>query len=201
MSTVRIYSMIMFAAFMMGSEAALVWADSSHDHAEHTEAAKVVAKSSEPMPHARLDSAAQAQLNDLVTVYLVVSDRLAHDRLDRLAAPFEQMTLAARALSESGVEDVSTPAAQIVAAMPQKIDAIEPVRAAFQALTVPVIALVEKAPPSHVAGSDINKAYYPMKKAAWLQSGTDVLNPYYGSAMLRCGSIQGAVQTLAVPKE
>jgi hypothetical protein len=33
-------------------------------------------------------------------------------------------------------------------------------------------------------------AYCPMVKRSWLQKGTEIRNPYYGSAMLGCGVIQ-----------
>ncbi len=32
-------------------------------------------------------------------------------------------------------------------------------------------------------------AYCPMAKQKWLQNGKKIANPYYGSSMLRCGSI------------
>ena len=33
-------------------------------------------------------------------------------------------------------------------------------------------------------------AYCPMAKAYWVQKNGDVANPFYGSAMLRCGTIK-----------
>ncbi|UCH93314.1 MAG: DUF3347 domain-containing protein [Candidatus Aminicenantes bacterium] len=33
-------------------------------------------------------------------------------------------------------------------------------------------------------------AYCPMAKAHWVQKNGDVANPFYGSAMLRCGTIK-----------
>jgi len=41
-----------------------------------------------------------------------------------------------------------------------------------------------------IIGSDKpNVAYCPMAKHNWLQSGQEIANPYYGTRMLRCGSI------------
>jgi len=35
----------------------------------------------------------------------------------------------------------------------------------------------------------IYQAYCPMKKANWLSSDKEIKNPYYGNAMLTCGSV------------
>ena len=35
--------------------------------------------------------------------------------------------------------------------------------------------------------------YCPMKKASWLSSNKAIENPYYGSAMLTCGSIKNTL--------
>jgi hypothetical protein len=40
-----------------------------------------------------------------------------------------------------------------------------------------------------MAGEVPNVAYCPMVKESWLQNGKNIANPYYGSKMLRCGSI------------
>lgn len=40
----------------------------------------------------------------------------------------------------------------------------------------------------------IYNAYCPMKKAYWLSSEKAIKNPYYGSAMLTCGSIKETIQ-------
>ncbi len=40
-----------------------------------------------------------------------------------------------------------------------------------------------------IPGEKPNVAYCPMVKKNWLQNGKKVSNPYFGSSMLRCGSI------------
>lgn len=57
-------------------------------------------------------------------------------------------------------------------------------RAAFAGLSEPVVALRDLA-----VGERPAVAYCPMAKHAWLQADGAVANPYYGSGMLRCGSI------------
>ena len=39
-------------------------------------------------------------------------------------------------------------------------------------------------------GPDVKLAYCPMADKPWLQKDKDIKNPYYGSAMLTCGSFK-----------
>ena len=36
----------------------------------------------------------------------------------------------------------------------------------------------------------VRVAECPMKQKPWLQEGPDILNPYFGSSMLTCGSFR-----------
>jgi Cu(I)/Ag(I) efflux system membrane fusion protein len=46
----------------------------------------------------------------------------------------------------------------------------------------------------HSLSDVLHKAYCPMafddQGAAWLQSGEEIANPYFGHQMLRCGEVQ-----------
>ncbi len=66
---------------------------------------------------------------------------------------------------------------------------ISSTREAFQVLSQPVSMWVSMAKPEgeHVM-------YCSMKKAGWVQRGSEVANPYYGAAMLRCGTEVGGSQ-------
>ncbi len=41
-----------------------------------------------------------------------------------------------------------------------------------------------------LSAQPVYQQYCPMKKASWLSSETAIKNPYYGSAMLTCGSVK-----------
>ena len=66
---------------------------------------------------------------------------------------------------------------------------IKKLRAAFELISVSMIANAAK----HHHGSELHEVFCPMafenKGASWLQSTIKVANPYYGSTMLRCGSV------------
>lgn len=64
---------------------------------------------------------------------------------------------------------------------------LEKQRSSFSTLSTEMIAVV-KANSSSPA-EPIYKFFCPMKKTVWLSNKKEVKNPYYGSAMLTCGSI------------
>jgi Protein of unknown function (DUF3347) len=45
-----------------------------------------------------------------------------------------------------------------------------------------------------LSAQPVYQQYCPMKKAAWLSSEPAIKNPYYGSAMLTCGSIKATLK-------
>ncbi len=44
-----------------------------------------------------------------------------------------------------------------------------------------------------LSASPVYQQYCPMKKASWLSSDAAIKNPYYGSAMLSCGSVKATL--------
>lgn len=63
-------------------------------------------------------------------------------------------------------------------------------RAAFQNLSDNMIKLVKAARPSSALYVD----FCPMKKAYWLSESKEIKNPYYGSAMLSCGTVTDSLK-------
>ena len=59
-------------------------------------------------------------------------------------------------------------------------------REAFRELSKQVSMWVTMAKPEHTS-----VMYCPMAKAGWVQRGSDVANPYFGSEMLSCGERVG----------
>jgi hypothetical protein len=64
---------------------------------------------------------------------------------------------------------------------------IEGVRVELQGLTDVGLALAQASPGG---SARFALTYCPMKPGSWLQAGEPLANPYYGAAMLRCGSFQ-----------
>jgi hypothetical protein len=72
-------------------------------------------------------------------------------------------------------------------------DDIEAQRVAFETLSMNLYDVAKKGG----AGITIYKQYCPMafddKGAFWLSSEKQVLNPYFGASMLRCGSVKETI--------
>jgi hypothetical protein len=72
-------------------------------------------------------------------------------------------------------------------------DNIEEQREAFEALSISIYDLAK----AGGAGLTVYKQYCPMafddKGAFWLSDEKQVLNPYFGASMLRCGSVQETI--------
>ena len=61
----------------------------------------------------------------------------------------------------------------------------------FAALSANMSAFARQA---HLSAEPVYQEYCPMKKAYWLTSDTSIKNPYYGSSMLTCGKVTGALK-------
>lgn len=53
--------------------------------------------------------------------------------------------------------------------------------------------LFELAKKIKLSASPIYQQYCPMKKASWLSNDKAIKNPYYGNAMLTCGSVKATL--------
>ncbi len=61
-------------------------------------------------------------------------------------------------------------------------------RTAFGDMSDGLVGYAEKS--GSALPADIHIAYCPMANKPWVQKGTAINNPYYGSAMSTCGSIK-----------
>lgn len=110
----------------------------------------------------------------VVRAYLRAQDALAHDRFDEAAA-------ALTALAGHATDDLG-PLAESAA---QAAD-LDGARLAFRGLSA---KLIESPLPE-----GLQVAFCPMafdnEGGRWIQSEGEIMNPYYGSAMLRCGVVE-----------
>jgi len=79
---------------------------------------------------------------------------------------------------------------------------LEALRVAFEPLSVAMRHLVEA---FGVDAGEVYQVHCPMafdfRGADWLQADEEVLNPYFGEEMLRCGTVRGALPQPAAPGE
>jgi hypothetical protein len=118
----------------------------------------------------------------LIDPYLQVQTALANDTIEGVPAHGAAIEKAAAALGAD--------AAPIAAGARKLAEAkdIAAARAAFGDVSTALTAYAEKTKSG--LGPDVRLAYCPMVNKPWLTKDKTIRNPYYGAAMLTCGSFK-----------
>ena len=133
----------------------------------------------------------------IVARYEAIYRALASDTVDGVA----ENALAIQTAAETAAKDFSAQKAGVATAEADACRSLLPevaraaaklaaakdlgaAREAFGELSRPMVRWREMA-----TGERPKVAYCPMAKKPWLQDSEEIANPYYGSKMLRCGSI------------
>lgn len=131
--------------------------------------------------HASPQSAALSQpVATVFDSYIRVETALAKDSLDDVAKN-------ARTIAKAVKDDPTTTFSANVPRQAETLAKAADLRAArdaFKPLSQSLIEYVSKYP---ALAASFRQAYCPMAKASWLQTGTTILNPYMGNAMVHCG--------------
>jgi len=128
-----------------------------------------------------------ATFDAMASHYEAIWKALAADSLDGVA---EHATAIAELAGTAGHPEAAAEAAPEIAQQARSLAAAEDLAAArdaFGDLTKPLVRY-RKA----VGADRLQVAFCPMAKKAWLQPEGEIENPYYGSAMLSCGSFMGS---------
>jgi hypothetical protein len=128
-------------------------------------------------------SAAAAELpKALVDPYLQVQAALASDKFEGVAVNAKAIGAVAATLGKD---------AEVLASTAKKLESandIAAARTAFGDVSAALVAYAEKTKSD--LGADVRVAYCPMVNKPWLQKDKEIKNPYYGAAMLSCGSFK-----------
>jgi hypothetical protein len=118
----------------------------------------------------------------LVNPYLEVQVKLASDQFGGVQPQAQAIGAAATALGKD---------AEKIVAGAKKLGEAKDIAAARTAFGDVSQALADYAQKTKSGfGPDVKLAYCPMADKPWLQKDKDIKNPYYGSAMLTCGSFK-----------
>jgi hypothetical protein len=118
----------------------------------------------------------------LIAPYLQVQIALASDKFDGVAAQATAMAQAAVTLGPDG-EPIAAGARKLAAAKD-----IAAARTAFGEVSEALVQYAEKTKSG--LGADVRVAFCPMVNKPWLTKDKTIRNPYYGAAMLTCGSFK-----------
>lgn len=174
----------------------------AHEHEHAAEEEPGTGAAPPAAPPTELDSAVRAALADLYEAYFVLQVALAGDHLptaeaaqalraaveavpaDKMAEPIREAWSAHRKAILKTLEDVD------------EAEGIEAARTGFALLSESLSALARR------VGSSMDGPLYllhcPMafsnRGANWLQADAEVRNPYFGSAMPKCGEVTEVIQ-------
>lgn len=141
----------------------------------------------------------RAGLTPLLESYLETQSALAGDDFDAAKSALAKMAPLLADISAAGLApELRTlwgeEADLLVGALARGSEAgdIEGLRTFFEPISNGMLSVVRSL--GQEADPLLVEAYCPMAfndtGASWLQSGTDVLNPYFGASMLRCGEVR-----------
>ncbi len=130
----------------------------------------------------------RARIDAAVRAYLDLVSALSQDRAE--PGPWQAFAAAAAALRHATERDIAAHGEAIATALPAPD---EPVAARLQKLAIAserLIELLGVAPPSAAAFEQLVVLRCSMFAGRWLQTDETVRNPYFGSKMLECGTVE-----------
>lgn len=132
---------------------------------------------------------------NLVNAYITLQTKLAKDDAAGTKAAYGALQNALKA-KDLGLDAATEKKLTSAAAQGAAASSISDARTAFASVTDAMLAYLGAA--KNPLSSSLIVAHCPMaldnKGAKWLQLGETLENPYFGSEMLRCGTVEKTVQ-------
>jgi len=130
----------------------------------------------------KADTAARQLPASIVSPYLNIQQALFHDTTDGVKASAGELATAATALGAPAVK-IDMAAVRLAAA-----GDLADARAKFGELSDALLAYMNG---THLSAPEgVRVAFCPMAAKEWLQKGSSIENPYYGSSMATCGNFR-----------
>jgi hypothetical protein len=129
------------------------------------------------------DSALMEPVKSVLDHYLKIQSELAKDSVKGVD---EHANAIVKAVKGDEMKMLPPDIAKQADTLAQAKD-LKAARAAFKPLSASLVKYLA----DNKAGKGVyHEAYCPMAKASWLQTETEVKNPYYGKSMLDCGTLK-----------
>jgi Cu(I)/Ag(I) efflux system membrane fusion protein len=141
----------------------------------------------------------QSAVDAITEAYLTIQSKLAADSIENVQPKLQMLRQSAQSLQtvgeNAGDQKLSARGAAIAQAADFKVTDVKQARDKLVDLSASVIALVQDHTPSDATAPALYLAKCPMvEDGLWLQTEKQVTNPYMGSRMLQCGSVQKAIK-------
>lgn len=131
----------------------------------------------------------QQLVDKLAGAYLELTNLLAADMTDGAKKLLSRIHIAGHDLSDVKDKKLAALGDRIGKGAHEKVSTLKAIRETYKAISPDVVALVNLAPPTKKVAPVIYQAFCPHAKASWLQLSKMIRNPYFGSAMLKCGQV------------
>ena len=130
---------------------------------------------------------AKLQPSQLLTTYYSLKDALVGSNANAAATAAQDFVMAVNAVDKETVKDETRSALLKDANDIAQSKDLNTQRQKFANLSSTMYSLAKTV---KLSADPVYLQYCPMKKASWLSSNKAIKNPYYGSAMLTCGSVK-----------
>jgi len=129
----------------------------------------------------------KAQPSPLLTSYYNLKDALVSSNATAAAASSAAFAKALNDIEQEKVKEESRNALLSDAKAISQTKDLKLQREKFATLSANMFALAKTI---KLSADPVYQQYCPMKKASWLSNDKAIKNPYFGSAMLTCGSVK-----------
>ena len=129
----------------------------------------------------------KTQPSPLLTSYYTLKDALVNSNSTTAAASADEFVKVLNDINKEVVKDESRNALLSDATAISQTKNLKVQREKFATLSTNMFALAKT---GKLSTEPVYQQYCPMKKASWLSNNKAIKNPYYGSAMLTCGSVK-----------
>ena len=140
----------------------------------------------QPAPAQREDST-KTQPSLLLTTYYNLKDALVNSNANKASVSAAALITAINDTGNEIIKEESRSALLSDAAAISQTSNLTLQREKFATLSASLFALAKTV---KLTTEPVYLQYCPMKKASWLSNNKAIKNPYYGSAMLTCGSVK-----------
>ena len=133
----------------------------------------------------------KTQPSPLLTSYYNLKDALVSSNPATAATSAEEFVKALNDIDKETIKDEYRAALLSNATAISQTADLKIQREKFATLSTNMFALAKVV---KLSAEPVYQQYCPMKKASWLSNNKAIKNPYYGSAMLTCGSVKEIIQ-------
>lgn len=131
------------------------------------------------------------QLSKLYQNYIAIKSALASDDFKKTSVAAGEFLKTASSMNSKSLDEKKLNALKSDSKTIATAKNIEAQRKPFYKLSEVMIAVAKE---SKISEKTIYVQYCPMAEGSWLSNEKQIVNPYYGSSMLKCGSVKSEIK-------